>query len=73
MTTASPAMEIDAYKRAPPDRKKTAKGGWDTLYTSSGTIKDLDTDGDGYVTVAEYEAGSQGQVRRSWTPTMTAS
>ena len=38
--------------------KKTAKG-WDTMYTSSTTIKDLDTDGDGYVTVGEYEAGAK--------------
>lgn len=53
------AMEIDAYKRSTTGKEKKTAKGWDTTYTSSGTIKDLDTDGDGYITVAEYEAGAK--------------
>ena len=53
------AMEIDAYKRVTTGKEKKTAKGWDTTYTSSTTIKDLDKDDDGYVTVSEYEAGAQ--------------
>ena len=49
-------MEIDNYK-ARVDKEKPAKG-WDTRYSSSEQVKKLDTNGDGSLTEAEFEAGA---------------
>jgi len=51
-------MEMDNFRaRANKTKEKTDKG-WDARYTSSDTIKKLDTNGDGSVTEVEFEAGA---------------
>jgi Ca2+-binding EF-hand superfamily protein len=51
------ATEMDAFKANTHKDKKAAKG-WSTTYWSADRVKKLDTNGDGSLTIAEFQAGA---------------